>query len=115
MNEALGVALIVNVFLPEGGKVLTIQAEGTLASGHDDVALVQFELDDAGNRSLRGIDEGFQCFTQWGEPQSIVDQFRVLERDQVFELHGLVIDDQHFQFLMSGHQDRSTRGLIYAV
>ena len=73
VNEALGIRLVVNVFLPEGGEVFAVEAEGTLAPDGDDVAFVEFQAHGASDRSLRAVNKCVNRFFERGEPESVVE------------------------------------------
>ncbi len=111
----MGVLLVVDVLLAEGGVVLAVQAERALASGHDDVAFVELEPHRAADVSLGGGDEGVQGLPQLAEPQAVVDEFGVLDRDEILVAHGVLVQADALQGLVGAAEDRAGRGLVDAA
>ncbi len=107
--------LVIDIFLPKGGKILAIQAERRLAPGANDVALVEFQPHRAGHRALRGIDEGIQRLAQGREPQTVVGQFGIFDRNHLLEVHRLAVEDERFEFAVRVEQNRAAGGLIHAA
>src|SRR3990172_6552091 len=69
-DEPLGVRLVVDVLLPEGGKVLAVQAERAPAAERDDIPFVQLEAHAAAHRTLRVVDKRIERLAQRSEPQA---------------------------------------------
>ena len=65
VDEALGVLLVVVAFA-EGGDFLGVQGVGAPDTGVDHIALVEPQLDGAGNHLLGFIHKGGQGFPQGG-------------------------------------------------
>src|SRR5512144_692784 len=74
-DESFRVALVIDIFLAKGGKILAVQTEWGGATGRDNVAFVQFESHFAGDWPLGGIDESIDRFAQRRKPESVVRQF----------------------------------------
>src|SRR5271157_493621 len=114
-NEALGMTLIVNILLAKGCEIFAIQTERRLAACGDNVAFVKLQANHACHRTLRGVDKSINRFAQRREPQTVVDEFSVFDRDHFLEVHRLTVKDKRFKFTMGEEQNRSTRRFIDAM
>ena len=72
-DKTCTVFLVVIAFA-EGRYLLGVQGVGAPDTGVDHIALVELQLDGAGNHLLGFIHEGGEGFPQGGEPLAVVDQ-----------------------------------------
>ena len=91
---------------------LIVDGVGRGGSLLDDVALVELHLALAGHVLLGGFHESLACFAQRGEPLCGVNDISELVADIFFHCHGLFVEDQLLQLLMSCQQDGSSGSLI---
>jgi hypothetical protein len=75
-NEASRVALVVSIAAAafHGRDPRIVQALGTFAPRHDDVALVEFQPHNAADVALRFHDEGLQRLPLGREPKAVVNE-----------------------------------------
>ena len=91
VDEAGAVRLVIDLVLVEGGDLRIVEGEGGSDSCVDDVALVELELDVAGDGLLRLVDEGGERLAQRREPLAEVYQFRELLRDELLVVLGVAV------------------------
>ena len=88
VDEACGICLIVAVILVEGCHILGVQAVRRGYGSRDDVALVELELNVAGNGLLGGINECGERLAQRRVPLAVVNQLAELESNLILVVRG---------------------------
>ena len=75
VDEAFRIGLVVYVVFAESDKFFIVQGVRRRRTSADDVALIEFQCDLAGNGLLRFIDESRQGFAKRREPFAVIDEF----------------------------------------
>ena len=78
VDETGSICLIVILILTEGSGLLIVQGIRRGDAGVDHVALVELQLDVAGDGLLEAVSKGIQRLTQRGEPLAVVNDVGVL-------------------------------------
>ena len=115
VDETGGIRLVVIVILTEGRGLLIVQGVRAGDTGVDHVALVELQLDVAGDGFLQVVGEGADGLTQRGEPLAVVDQLAHLLGQLCLEVHGLLVQRDGFQNIVRLVQDGTAGGLIDAA
>src|SRR5579864_1013892 len=114
-DESFRVLLVVAVAHSERRKIGAVEREFRLASGDGHIAFIQFQRDCAGDFLLCLGYKAIQGLAQRSEPQAVINQFCVLERDVLLEMQHLAIQAERFQFAMSGKKKCPAGSLITAA
>src|SRR5580693_8122282 len=88
VDEALGVFGVVAAH-GEAGEVGAIERERRDTLGDVEGAFPQFEADSAGDALLRDVEKSVEGFAQRREPQAVVNEFGVTQRERLLEMRGL--------------------------
>src|SRR5690606_36856637 len=88
LDEALSVVVVIGLdaFL-EGHQVLIVQALVALAADDGDIALVELDPHHARDLGLGVVDGGLQHLALGREPEAVVDQVGVFDRQFVLQVH----------------------------
>src|SRR5262249_17408685 len=113
-DEAGSVLLVVARAHGERREIGAIERKFGLAAGDVHVALVQLEGDLARHLFLGLIYESVERLAQRREPQSVVHEFGILERNLLLEVHEVALQAKRFEFAMRGEQHRAARRFIAA-
>src|SRR5215472_2306007 len=111
-DEAGGILLVVALAHGERREVGAIERVVGFAASHCNIALVQTQSNGAGDFSLGACDEGVERFTKRSEPESEIDEFRILQRDVLLEVHQVAIETQSLELAVRHEQKRAARSLI---
>src|SRR5260370_1308911 len=84
----------------EAGQIGAVQREGRNTLRNVESALPEFQADGASNALLRHVEKSVKRFAQRREPQTVVNEFRVPQRQRLLEMLGLAIDRETLEFLM---------------
>src|SRR5579885_1127320 len=114
LDEALGVALVVDFVLLEGDMGEAVEGLRRLAADDAHAALVELEPDRALDMLLALVDEGLQHLALRAEPEAIVDELGVARHQLVLEVHGAAVERQALDAAMGCGQDRAAGRLIDA-
>ena len=115
MDEALGIRLVVDIFLPKGGKIFAVEREGAFASDRDDIAFVEFQAHGSGNRTLRIVYKRVNRFFEGRKPQPIVDEFGIFESDHIFILGRGAVKNEGFEVAVCRHEDGAAGRFVNAM
>ena len=99
VDEAFGVFGVVAAH-GEAGEVGAIERERRDALGDGERAFPEFKADGAGDALLRDVEESVECGAQGREPQAVVNEFGIAQRESLLEMRGLAVDGQRFEFAM---------------
>ncbi|MND97227.1 hypothetical protein D3C80_895430 [compost metagenome] len=99
----------------EGHQVLVVQAVGALAADDRGVALVELDADHARDLLLALVDGGLQHLALGREPEAVVDEVGVFDRQFVLQVHGAAVQGDGLDAAVGGQQDRAAGGLIDAA
>ena len=75
VDEAFGIGLVIYVVFAEGDEFFVVQGVRRRRTSADDVALIEFQCNLAGNGLLRFIDESRQGFAERRKPFAVIDEF----------------------------------------
>ena len=78
VDEAGSIGLVIVLIHAEGGSLLVVQGVRRGDAGVDHVALVELQLDIAGDGLLEAVSKGIQSLAQRGEPLAVVNDVGVL-------------------------------------
>ena len=98
-----------------GGDLLAVKAPVAPGAGLDDVALVEAELDLAGDVLLGLVDEGGERLAQRGVPLAVVDQLAEGDGQLLLLVHGHLVEAERLEVLVRGVEDGAARGLVDAA
>src|SRR5271168_303035 len=87
VDEAFGVFGVVAAH-GEAGKVGAIERERRDAFGDGERTLPEFQTDCAGDALLRDVEETIERGAQRREPQTVVNEFGVAQRESLLEVRG---------------------------
>src|SRR6267378_256258 len=88
IDEAFGVLGVVAAH-GETGEVRAVERERRNALGDVERALPQFEADGAGDALLRDVEKSVERLAQRREPQTVVNQFGIAQRERLLKMRGL--------------------------
>ena len=111
-DEARAVGLIVDRILAEGGDLLIVEGVGAGHARAGDVALVELDLDRAGDRLLCLIDEGGERLAQRGVPEAVVDQIGKVQRQLLLHVLSVLVQAELLEHLM-GEVGMAPPGVSY--
>src|SRR5690606_33148328 len=94
LDEAVGVALVVDAVLLEGDDVLAVKAVRRAASEDRHGALVELHPYVAGYRLLDIVHQALQGLTFGRVPEAVVDGSRVTRNEVIAQLHYLPVQRQ---------------------
>ena len=114
-DEAVGVLLVVDLVLIEGGEILVEQGIGRADASVEHVALVQLELHFAGDVLLGLFHEGGDGFPQRSVPLAEIDKLGVFQGHLLFVMLGLPIQANGLQYLMGAVEDAAAGSLVDAA
>src|SRR3546814_14898755 len=89
-----------------------IEAVGRLAADHVDAALVELEPHGARHLFLTVIDRGLEHLAFGREPEAVIDQFGIADRQFVLEVGGAAIERQFLDAAMRPRVDRAAGGFV---
>src|SRR6266568_7964111 len=99
IDETFGVFGVVAAH-GEAGQIGAVERERRNAFRDVERALPEFQADSAGDALLRDIEKSVERFAERGEPQTVVNEFRVPQRQRLLKMRGLAIDRETLEFLM---------------
>src|ERR1700676_961420 len=99
----------------EAGEVGAVERERRNTLRDVERALPQFETDGASDALLRNVEKSVESFAQRREPQTVVDQLGVTQRECLLKMRGLAIDGEPLQFLMSFDEKGSAGSFVSAA
>ena len=114
-DEPLRVGLPVDVVFAERGQILAVEPERRSSADRAGSALVELHPHVAGDRHLGAIDEGVERLAQRREPEAVVDQIGVGQRQLVLEPHRRLVQRQMLQLAVGGGEDRAAGRLVDAA
>ena len=97
------------------GDVRVVEADRALDAGGVDAAFVELHADGAGDMLLGLGDESLDGFALGGEPESVVDEFRVFRDERVAEVHDFAVHREGFHLTVSEVEDRAAGGFVNAA
>ena len=101
--------------LAEGGDLLAVEAPVAPGAGLYHVALVEAELDLAGDVLLRLVNKGGERLAQRCVPLAVIDQFAEGDGQLLLLVHGHLVEAERLKVFVSGVEDGSARRLVYAA
>src|SRR5712664_1195069 len=99
----------------ETRKVRAIKRERRNAFRNVESALPQFEADGAGDALLRDVEKSIERFAQRREPQTVVNQFGIAQRERLLKMRGFAVHGEPLEFLMGFDEKGSTGSFVGAA
>src|SRR5436853_2317580 len=115
LDEALGVALIVNRVALESGERLRVQRQRRAPARHHAVALVELQPRRAGDVLLRLVNQSANDFKLRRIPEAIIDHLGDARVERIFDVRDFTIQRQRLDGAMRGLQNRHARRLVDAT
>ena len=114
VDKAACVLLVIDMVLREGRDFLIIEGVRRGDARVDDVALVELELDVAGDSFGGLVDESGEGLPERGVPLAVVDEVGELQRDLLFIVLGLLVQADGFQHVMGVVEDGAAGSFVNA-
>src|SRR5258708_29944644 len=114
IDEAFGVFGIVAAH-GEAGEVGAIEGERRDAPGDGERAFPKLEADGTGDALLRDAEESVERGAQGREPQTVIYEFGVAQREGLLKVGGFTIDSKGFEFAMRGDQQSAAGSFVGAA
>src|SRR6266480_130808 len=92
-----------------------VEAPGTLASGHNDIAFVKFEPNESAHVGLRLCDKRLERLAFGREPETVVNQFAIFWDEAVAQVHHFAVHCECFHLTMGEMQNCAAGCLIHAA
>src|SRR5712664_1314049 len=99
----------------ETRKVRTVKRERRNSFCNVESALPQFEADGAGDALLRDVEKSIERFAQRREPQTVVNQLGVAQREGLLEMRGFAVNGEPLEFLMGLDEESSAGSFVGAA
>src|SRR5438445_3696374 len=114
-DEAVGVALVVDLVFLEGDMGQAIEAVGRLPPDDPGQPLVELEADAALDLVLALVDQRLQHLAFGREPEAVVDPLGIARHQLVLQMHRAAIEAEALDAAMRQLQDRAARRLVDAA
>src|SRR5262249_9174452 len=75
----------------------------------------EFEADGAGDTLLRNVEEAVEGLALRGEPDAVVDEFGIADRERLLQVRGFPVDGEAFEFAMRGDEERAAGSFVRAA
>ena len=112
-DEASRIALVIPaLYAFHRCDLVVVERILRLASGGDDVPLVELQANGAGDELLTFVHESLQRLAFWREPKSVVNEFGVFRDEAVAQMLDLAIHREAFDLLVGLHEDGAARCLV---
>src|SRR5262249_12281215 len=73
------------------------------------------EADGAGDTLLRNVEEAVEGLALRGEPDAVVDEFGIADRERLLQVRGFPVDGEAFEFAMRGDEERAAGSFVRAA
>src|SRR6266852_8759361 len=114
VDETFGIFGIVAAH-SEAGEIGAIEGERRNALGYGERAFPKFEAYGAGNALLGDAEKSIERGAQRREPQAVIYEFGVTQRERLLKVRGFAIDGERFEFAVRGDQQRAAGSFVGAA
>src|SRR6266851_2350917 len=114
IDETLSILRVVAAH-GETGEVRAVKRERRNAPRNIERAFPEFQADGASDALLRDVEKSVERFAQRCEPQTVVNQFSVTQRERLLEMRSFAVNGEPLQFLMRFHEQRSAGSFVGAA
>src|SRR5690606_5963764 len=79
------------------------------------IALIELHAHTTGHEFLALVDQRLQKLALGGEPEAVINEFRIARHERIFEVRGLPVERDRFYASVGGEQDGAAGRLIDAA